>query len=846
MLIRLLADLHLNSWPDKPDFLWRQVDVLHAILKAKPKPDLVVVCGDVFHARAALTAETIKAARAVLSSSPAHCYVLRGNHDMPLRQSAEEVDSLVALRDLCVVECIHKPHVYDVYPPHLAFVPYSEPLAMLSDLDAVLQQKPDFVFGHCLVVGSTMSSGYVVDRGLPADVFSKPTFLGDVHMHQVVRPGLVYVGAPYPLTFGDTQADAYGHIDLNTQTGKWTHKPNKTIRFVTVPCGQADPGATYVRELPVVLPEETDIDVDVSASVKTVLASYAEANTVSEAARAYVSGLEEPVSAYGSVQLTVGQVEAENFMSLEKVSISIPEREVVLIEGDNTSAGVLSNGAGKSALIELVYFALYGRPLRDGAKVSDVWRTGTKRGEVRFVGAVNGKPIVITRTRGKTPVIDFAGTKGAMPQAQLDCLLGMSGEAFQQVVVFGQGVKEVFAASTEAKRKELIEQLLGLDRFGVMLAQVNADVSQAEAMRSTLAQELAGATGRLQEIDNQLDKLPRHVNTAAVKRELAALEKKIAAASSAKDTSDLSGALDKLHALDVERVRLERERKTIETGLAQEVSAVADKVCPLCRQAIAGMSAGYVKRDMQAKRERLCVLVQDLGSVAGNTKLAEEHVAACRQKSELFLAQRGSLSDMVRRKCELNVLLATDKQAIDLALRRECVSEEQREATAGIAEVDGMLETLQEARALLGRKGLRMHLLRTVLPALSKAAAAALRVLDPLLGVTVESDGERLDFTAWCEGGAPSYAMLSGGQKRKVDLAVCWAIANRFHRCNVLFVDEAFDGLDRVGGDKVVQLLRTAERTVLCVTHQADMKDEFDTVWTVTRDKSGISRVEVA
>ena len=139
MLIRLLADLHLNSWPDKPDFLWRQVDVLHAILKAKPKPDLVVVCGDVFHARAALTAETIKAARAVLSSSPAHCYVLRGNHDMPLRQSAEEVDSLVALLDLYAVECVPKAHGYQTEGPYLAFVPYSEPLAMLSDLDAVMQ-----------------------------------------------------------------------------------------------------------------------------------------------------------------------------------------------------------------------------------------------------------------------------------------------------------------------------------------------------------------------------------------------------------------------------------------------------------------------------------------------------------------------------------------------------------------------------------------------------------------------------------------------------------------------------------------------------------------------------------
>ncbi len=66
-------------------------------------------------------------------------------------------------------------------------------------------ENAELVFAHCTVKGARSETGHTLE-GIPSDFFAPcrgKLYCGDVHVPQVVGPA-EYVGAPYPIRFGDT------------------------------------------------------------------------------------------------------------------------------------------------------------------------------------------------------------------------------------------------------------------------------------------------------------------------------------------------------------------------------------------------------------------------------------------------------------------------------------------------------------------------------------------------------------------------------------------------------------------------------------------------------------------
>lgn len=155
-----------------------------------------------------------------------------------------------------------------------------------------------------------------------------------------------------------------------------------------------------------------------------------------------------------------------------------------------------------------------------------------------------------------------------------------------------------------------------------------------------------------------------------------------------------------------------------------------------------------------------------------------------------------------------------------------------------------------------GNQGMKSHLLDSVIPFLTQRAQHYADIL---------SDGDiRIEFFTqaqtkagtWKEQfnvratnrfGADVYEGNSDGEKRRVDLAVGWALgdlaASRAKKA-IRFkgLDEPFVNLDATGEDAVVRLLHKVVdqyETVMCITHSEYLQSQFRNCLTVVKDSGG-------
>lgn len=94
------------------------------------------------------------------------------------------------------------------------------------------------------------------------------------------------------------------------------------------------------------------------------------------------------------------------------------------------------------------------------------------------------------------------------------------------------------------------------------------------------------------------------------------------------------------------------------------------------------------------------------------------------------------------------------------------------------------------------------------------------------------------------------YENLSGGEKQKVDLIVQFSIRDMMQQrlgfsCSILVLDEIFDNLDRLGCEKIINVISqelTDISSIYIISHHADELDiPVDNIITVVKNERGIS-----
>jgi exonuclease SbcC len=203
-----------------------------------------------------------------------------------------------------------------------------------------------------------------------------------------------------------------------------------------------------------------------------------------------------------------------NFMCYRQAALDFAGIQVACLTGEN--------GAGKSALLDAMTWALWGNSRLGARRDDDLVRLGEDEMAVEFTFALGGETYRVLRRRkaGKRSrtLLDFRvkdngrwrslGEGGVRATEQkIESVLRLDCDTFVNSAFLRQGRADEFTVKTAAERKRVLGDILGLDRWSVYEERVKeyqkAIESEAEAIRLRL-KEIEGELSRRCEYQAQL------------------------------------------------------------------------------------------------------------------------------------------------------------------------------------------------------------------------------------------------------------------------------------------------------------------------------------------------------
>lgn len=545
------------------------------------------------------------------------------------------------------------------------------------------------------------------------------------------------------------------------------------------------------------------------------------------------------------IPIDIQSVCAKGFNTYTDAVISLPRTGAVLIVGPN--------GSGKSSLMEAVAWALWGKTLRGAPPYPpDADGSGKKAELTEVYMDLRGCDVLRRAVRGKPKELVFhingerhEAATVTKAQGDLDENF-VSFDSWRRCSVFSGQDLSAFSNATDAERKRLIESILNIDRFEAASKKVREQVKPVDKKVTKFTSELS-----------RLEGLMAGLESASKLKDLEEINVAPLDENKKKTRKRLSETKDALRDLN-DNVRELRERKRdaeFAVGkLIEEMDLLGDDLCPTCKQEIP-----------EALVDKLVAEQRRLQAVADEKKRDFDMAnREAEQERETYTDMRDMLQDKIERlhgeiaEAQLNNenVLAKASALRELEQARVTLEKRRKEHEAASLE----LRTLQDASRVLGTKGVRAHILGATLGVVSKIASAWLQEFsDGKLGVKLSAYKENKDGSVADSinvevsgaGGGYGYKACSGGQRRRIDVAILLGLAqvassSRGHKGGTLWLDEVFNQLDDQGFDAVGGMVEdlAKDRCVAVISHRDDIQDVIDFARIYHVDNGNVGRVK--
>lgn len=271
-----------------------------------------------------------------------------------------------------------------------------------------------------------------------------------------------------------------------------------------------------------------------------------------------------------------------NFMCYRRATLDFAGIHVACLSGEN--------GAGKSALLEAITWALWGNTRLGARGDDDLIRLGQDKMHVEFAFDLDGELYRVIRrrhgARHSRTTLDFqvkrderwcslveGGVRAT--QRKIENILGLDYDTFVNSALLRQGHVDEFTVKTASERKRVLSDILGLDRWSTYEDQVKERQKSIEA-------ELEATGLRLEEIEMELGRRSQYeaqleAAQAAVDELAEGLEEaqqtyqRMEAARAERHQVDaqIADQLERIEQAEQELVRLTRERSEREKRLEE-------------------------------------------------------------------------------------------------------------------------------------------------------------------------------------------------------------------------------------------------------------------------------------
>ena len=511
--------------------------------------------------------------------------------------------------------------------------------------------------------------------------------------------------------------------------------------------------------------------------------------------------------------MKIDKINIQNFYSFKDVSLNLGDyRGLTLIKGKNKDTGG-SNGSGKSALVEAIYFGLTGKTIRKSTEESLVNNQAKKKCVVEIHLIHNNDYVVITRQKKPTKLEFIVGNENktgacvADTQREIDSLLNINSKVLLASMFFGQSNDVNFLDCTADDKRTIIRNFLNLDDIFEMRDKIKSH-------KSTFYQGMKEKDAVIVDNNKNITKVEGKLG------EVLEAQKKY----SSYDDQAMSITLDEI----LERELKERDIDSIISAHQQEISSLGKQI-----------------KECQRKIDNPSSL--DVCDKCGSEQKVTVDPTLIHNRMETLSASQQDKQSSVKKlelsRCPPSI---SSKEFSKLQQYRDLC----RDETNYEGMKKDLLESIMEAQTVkdthktwyevmrfwekaFSEQGVIKHIINNVLEYFNEQCNYYLSYLtnskysvqfDEELTEKIETNGRLL-----------SYISLSGGEKRKLNLAVLLGLKDLLlltdkSHVDLLFFDEVAENIDEEGIEGLHQLLLELKKskTIFVITHNKYLKTLLD------------------
>tara|TARA_R110000737_G_scaffold328115_1_gene342669 strand:- start:2359 stop:3945 length:1587 start_codon:yes stop_codon:yes gene_type:complete len=524
--------------------------------------------------------------------------------------------------------------------------------------------------------------------------------------------------------------------------------------------------------------------------------------------------------------MKIKSIKIQNFYSFESTTVNFNKfTNLVLVKGQNKDAGG-SNGSGKSAFIEAIYFGLTGKTIRKSTEDSIVH---VKHKKKCLVELKLNDDITIIRQKKPSKLQVFVGkeesTKESIAKTQeyIDDLLGINYKVLLASMFFGQENHTNFLDCNAEDKRTIVKTFLDLDDIFSMRDRIKshkAGFYQTMKEQDSLMEE---HTSMIAEFTHKVDKI-----------------KKAKDSFSEYDDSILSLSLESILEAEAE----ETSRSWQEIHLSKDIDNLDHEIARLRKRINAPASIGSCDKCGQAIEEVVnkAFLQTELATVEKEMLLAQNSLEGiASQKVDIPISSKEyskvlAYKELCRDETNYEDLIKSYKEKITI-----------RSQVKASNKLD--YEVMRFWEKAFSQQGIIKFIIKNILEYLNNRVNYYTSFLtDSKYSLYFD---EELNEKVITEDQVIQYISLSGGEKRKINLAVMMALKDLLlltdkNQSNIMFLDEIAENLDEEGINGLYSLLQEIkkDKLIFIITHNKYLKTLLHSAPRLSIIKSrGVSKV---
>lgn len=587
----------------------------------------------------------------------------------------------------------------------------------------------------------------------------------------------------------------------------------------------------------------------------------------------------------------------QNFLSIGNDAIEIDfSNGLHLITGNNIDNPERKNGAGKSALIEGFYYALFGTTIRTIKKefvTNNITRgagnisltfdvvTSKDRNSYKIVRTL--RPSAVTLYKTGVSDDDISKDSIANTNKYICDLIGTNPSICRACDIFSLSDNVPFMGKKSEDKRKFIEDVFVLEIFGKMMKELKDKIKDTAAEYSNANSKLSEIIPGLNTLQDQYDAQKRFIEERDIlfHQRKEELENRIAKAKEREasivtyDISKILRGIEKAKTsittieddinLLVEDSNNKKNQFAVVQSDIQRLTNIGSGKCPKCMQDITEDHIGHIQEDLEEKQSELEILTTNIKSLGvkihdkGSEKKkletalsileskAKEHEESTRQLLTIGVLVdewEDQLSTLERDMNDNSVDLDSFKSRLDE------FTEKKLEQDKIVDQLRKRSKILDTCKFVIGDEGVKSVIVKRLLDLLN--ASIQKYIISLGMDMRCKFDEYFDEQMTDKKGKTLSYWNFSGAERRTIDIACAWAFKDTKRKVsgvssNVEFIDEIFDyGFDEHGLDLLINATKERQErdslAIYTISHRKETSKHIDGETILVEKENGITR----